>query len=57
MIQKLSVIFIMFLLVIHSQMISPDDQSEFGVKDLIGTWTGYGGGGERKYGSGINWDY
>ncbi len=49
MVRIISVIFVLFLLLFSGQMISPDDTSEFEVKDLAGTWTGFGAGEEVRF--------
>ncbi len=49
MVRIISIFCVLFLLLFSGQVISPDDPSEFGVKDLIGTWTGYGAGEEVRF--------
>lgn len=49
MVRKILIIFILILFLFSGQILSPDDESEFGVKDLVGTWTGYGAGEEVRF--------
>jgi len=49
MVRNILTIVVLILLLFSGQIICPDDQSDFSVKDLAGTWTGYGAGEEVRF--------